>query len=111
MRQRFEFPVLSISANSALSNFVDVFKVFYIHQLWSEVTKNASQLTSKAKQGLCVGWAIFSKMLPSFPPQYLRVFEGDPQKTLKANPHFHLEILALNLKNSALILTSNFEGF
>ena len=41
----------------------------------------------------------------------LRVFEGDPQKTLKANPHSHLEILALNLKNSALILTSNFEGF
>ena len=40
--------------------------------------------------------------------QSLRVFEGDPQKTLKANPHSHLEILALNLKNSALILTSNF---
>ena len=50
-------------------------------------------------------------MLPSFPPQFLRVFEGDPQKTLKANPHSHLEILALNLKNSALILTSNFENF
>ena len=60
----------------------------------------------------CVlGWGIFSKMLPSFPPQFLRVFEGDPQKTLKANPHSHLEILALNLKNSALILNSNFEGF
>ena len=58
-----------------------------------------------------LGWGIFSKMLPSFPPQFLRVFEGDPQKTLKANPHSHLEILALNLKNSALILTSNFEGF
>ena len=43
--------------------------------------------------------------------QSLRVFEGDPQKTLKANPHSHLEILTLNLKNIALILTSNFEGF
>jgi hypothetical protein len=58
-----------------------------------------------------LGWGIFSKMLPSFPPQFLRGFEGDPQKTLKLNHHSHLEIFALNLKNSALILTSNFEGF
>ena len=39
-----------------------------------------------------------------------RIFENF-SKTLKANPHSHLEILTLNLKNIALILTSNFEGF
>ena len=52
-----------------------------------------------------------SKPLPSFSPRILRVFEGHPQKPSKANPHSHLEILTLNLKNIALILTSNFEGF
>jgi len=44
----FEFPTLSMYANSALSSFVDVSKVFYIHQSWSGITKNASQWYGKA---------------------------------------------------------------
>jgi len=49
LHQGFEFPALSMYANSALSSFVDV---FYIHQSWSGVTKNSSRLSSKAIKGL-----------------------------------------------------------
>ena len=53
LHHRFEFPALSIFAKSALSVFVDISKEFYIHQPWSGVTKNASQLISKAIKNLC----------------------------------------------------------
>ena len=54
---------------------------------------------------------LFQKLLIVQPlREFSRIFENF-SKTLKANPHSHLEILTLNLKNIALVLTSNFEGF
>ena len=43
----FKVPILSAYVKSTLSRLFDVSKALYIHQSWSGVTKNASQITSK----------------------------------------------------------------
>ena len=64
----------------------------------------ASNIESKQRERIIVGWGNFS-------PQTLKGFEGYSQKSLKPFCYSNLKILALNLKNIALILTSNFEKF